>query len=493
MFSCLTLGVALAMPQANAKAAEPAAKAAPDAPVASDVVARVGDQKITFAEINSLINSSGVIGVAIPAVGTPQRDTARIVVLDKLISANLTYLDALRHGMDKDPRYVRDMARFERAILAGLYRRREMVGKIPVSEEEVQEYLKKNVVPGTELTADVRLAIESKIRRQKLKERLAQARGELRKGVQVVVYNENLDASGDAGRADSTPVAEMDGQRITWGEVKGPVVAAGKGAVKSDPLAMEDEARSAALEREIDLRLMTEKAKAAGLDKDPVYKARVDEYRKTHLINLYREGLIASMEPSKDELKSYYEANKARFVQPETRKIQMVVVKTKAEAEQLKAKIQAGDMTMYQAAQKHSIAAGAKQNLGEVGWVNKGDTVPALDKMIFALGPGEVGGPVETPAGWHLVTVQDVQEAKYDSFDDEVTQKLARREYLNGKLNAYAADLRKNAFPVEVYQDVLVRLSQREADAVAKLMEKAKQPGSVTEKRAKELQKLMKP
>ena len=47
------------------------------------------------------------------------------------------------------------------------------------------------------------------------------------------------------------------------------------------------------------------------------------------------------MEPSKEELKAYYEANKARFVEPAARKVQMVVVKTEKEAEDLKKKIQA--------------------------------------------------------------------------------------------------------------------------------------------------------
>ena len=119
--------------------------------------------------------------------------------------------------------------------------------------------------------------------------------------------------------------------------------------------------------------------------------------------------------------------------------------------------------------------------------------VPALDKAIFSLEPGKLGGPVETPAGWHLVKVLEVKEASYTDFADEATRKLARRKYLHEKVDAYTADLRKNQFPVEVYQDRLVQLEQQEADMVKSLAEKAKQPGSVTEKRIKELQKLMKP
>ena len=494
--SCLTLvATAAAVPQPGAgqqQAAPEPARVMEASAARDDVIAHVGDQPITFGEINTLLNSSPIVGVSIPAVGTPERDKARIVLLDKFISADLVYLDALKQGFDKDPIYRRDVERFENALLAGLYRSHEMIGKIPVGEQEIRDDYQKNWKANGELTPDIHAAIEVKLRRQKMKERLAEASKHIRDGVAVVVHEENLAEAGDAKRPDTAVVAEVGGKPVTWGNMKEIVIAAGKGAVEVDPLAMERDARRNALESEIDFLIMARKAKAAGLDRDRMYQVRVREYRKSHLINLYRDRLIARMEPSEKELKSYYEKNKARLAQPESRKVQMVVVKTKAEAEDLKKQIASRKMTMYQAAQKYSIAAKAKQDLGEVGWVNRGDTVPALDAAIFALGSGEIGGPVETPAGWHLVTVQDVQPAKYDSFDDQATRKLTRYEMLNDKLNAYVVNLREHEFPVVVHQDVMVRLSQREADAVAQLIEKAKQPGSITQQRIQQYQKMMK-
>jgi hypothetical protein len=107
------------------------------ATMVDDVIARVGDQTITFSEINTALNSSAIVGLSIPAVGTPERDTTRIVLLDRFVSANLLYLDALKQGVDKDPDYQRAITRFSDAILAGLYRKRNQGGDIPVSEEEV--------------------------------------------------------------------------------------------------------------------------------------------------------------------------------------------------------------------------------------------------------------------------------------------------------------------------------------------------------------------
>jgi peptidyl-prolyl cis-trans isomerase C len=466
---------------------------APKVEPASDVIAKVGDQTITFDEINTALNSSAVVGVSIPALGTPERDTVRITLLDKFVSANLLYLDARKRGLDRDPVYVREMARFDNAILAGLYRQRLFLGDITVTEAEIQDYHAKKFGAGTELTPDLRASIASKLRRDAVKQRQSEARAHVREGVEVLVHEDNLAPSGDAGRADGVSLAEIDGEPVTWGSVKDEMVRAGKGAVAVDPLADEQDARKGALQNEIDLRIMAKKARAAGLDQDPLYKARSGEFHKTRLINLHRERLIAEMEPTDEDQKAYYEANKSSIVQPEARKIQMVVLKTKEEAEAIKAQLEAGQITMYQAAKEHSIAAKAKQDLGEVGWVYQGDTVPALDEAIFALGPGEISAPVQTPAGWHLVTVQDMQEAKFEDLGDTATRKLVRRKYLDDKLNAYVVSLRQNDFPVEVYQDVLIKLAQQEADMVKELAEKAKQPGSVTEQRVKELGKLLQP
>ena len=70
-----------------------------------DVIARVGDQPITFNQLSTMLNSSAIVGLSIPALGTPERDQVRLTLLDKVISANLLYLDAVKQGLDKDPAY----------------------------------------------------------------------------------------------------------------------------------------------------------------------------------------------------------------------------------------------------------------------------------------------------------------------------------------------------------------------------------------------------
>jgi parvulin-like peptidyl-prolyl isomerase len=480
--SSLTLaGVSLAV------AEEPAIE------IQSDVIASVGDQQITFGEINTLLNSSAVVGLSVPSLGTPERDTARVLLLDKFISANLLYLDAVKQGADQDPVYRRELARFSDAILAGRYWDQLTAGEVAVTEEQIQAVFREKAEPDEQLTDDVRLRITSTLRKAQRKARMAAAQQNLREGIEVKVHEENLALEGDAERADDTPLAEVGDEILAWGQIKDRIIQAGKGAVLADPEAGESEARRAALEREIDLRILVGKARAAGLESDPLYQRRVAEYTKNRLINRHRDQLLQGMEPDDETLKTYYEENRARFVLPETRDLQMVVVKTEGEASELKVKIEAGELTMYEAARNHSIAANAGEDLGEVGWVNQGELVPALDEVVFSLGPGEIGGPVETPAGWHLVLVKDVKQAEFTDFGNEATRKLVRRRYLDEKLNVYTVDLRTKEFEVKVYEDRLLQLAQREADMVGELTEKGQEPGSVTKERIKELQKYMQP
>jgi len=341
---CVVLGACPMVAQAEAQqqndtAANKVAEEQTPAP-SGDVVARVGDQDIHFSEINTMLNSSAVVGLSLPALGTPERDTVRIALLDKMVSANLIYLDALSKGLDKDPEYRSAMQRFENAILADLYYQQQLVGEVSVSEEEIQAHYKENIVEGTELSEELRTGIEAMLRKRKFEARQAEVRGKLREDAEVSVYQNNFSPAGDAGREDSVVVAEAGGETITWGEVKDRLVAAGKGAVQRDPLAMEVDARLTALQGEIDTRLLAQRARAAGLEADPVYRKRVAEYGKTRLINLHRGRLADKMQPDEAQLKAYFETNRDQISMPEFRKVQMVMVKTEEEARSLKEKIE---------------------------------------------------------------------------------------------------------------------------------------------------------
>jgi hypothetical protein len=87
--------------------------------------------------------------------------------------------------------------------------------------------------------------------------------------------------------------------------------------------------------------------------------------------------------------------------------------------------------------------------------------------------------------------VLDVREVQFDDLADENTRKLTRRTLMREKLNQYVVNLRHNDFKVVVYEDRLKQLAKEEAEWIAALEKKAQQPGSLTQKRTEEYQKLL--
>ena len=420
----------------------------------ADAIAKVGDQVITMHQIDTMINSSAVVGMTIPAPGTPERNRARLTLLDKIISADLLYLDAKREGLGDTPVVRSEVRRYEDSTLAQLYKQKYLVGDLKVTEEEVTDFFHKRIKEGTELTDDLKAAIEAKIRKARFKERIATLRERLRKGSEVTLHKEVLDPASDRKRKPSAVVAELDGTPITWGEVSSTVSIAPTLAKRVEMV-----------EELVDDRLMARKGREAGLEKEPIFQARLGEFQKVRLINLRRDQLVDRFAPKPEEIRAYYKKHREKIAVPESRKIQMVVLKTRKEAEEVKAKIDKGEITIFEAARDYSIDPNAKKTLGEIGWVPKGSGFPKLDALAFSLEKGVLGGPVESPAGWHLVKVLDQRDPQLNDIADKRTYKKVRRMMIHARLDEYTRKLRKESFPVEIYQETLNRILQQEVAA----------------------------
>ena len=423
-----------------------------------DIIAKVGDQTVTFSQIDIMINSSDMIGMPIPSPGTRARNEMRLLQLDKVISANLLYLDALRKGLQNDPVYQRDVERFSRVMLGSLYRQ-DLNKDIRVTDEEVRNFYNNNVATGTPFTAAVHEAIKARLQEQRYNARRADTRKHLREGVQVAIDETKLDPKGDAVRAEDAVVGRAGQETITWGELKTHLANARNSGA--------EDVRRHILNELIDLRIAANKARAAHLDRDPTYLAQIREFRKVHLIVAYKARLLPQLEPTDRDVREYYEKNKAKIQVPESRKIQMVVLKTKAEAEDIKKQIDAGKLTIYEAASKYSIDPKAKLTLGQLGWVARGTGFPGLDRLTFSLKQGELGGPVESPAGWHLVKVLGVRPARRQNIDDKDTWKATKDMLWHERRDKYVADLRiKHVFPVKVYTKKFQQIVRREEERV---------------------------
>lgn len=61
---------------------------------------------------------------------------------------------------------------------------------------------------------------------------------------------------------------------------------------------------------------------------------------------------------------------------------------------------------------------------GDLGWLSPGDTVPEFERAMNALESGQVGDPVQSPFGWHLI---QVVERRSEDMSKERQRVLARQ------------------------------------------------------------------
>jgi peptidyl-prolyl cis-trans isomerase D len=69
-------------------------------------------------------------------------------------------------------------------------------------------------------------------------------------------------------------------------------------------------------------------------------------------------------------------------------------------------------------AKKHSEDPGSKENGGSIGWVQRGQTVAEFEQSAFSMSKGQTSGIVRSTFGFHIIHVDDKQEAHVKPLDE---------------------------------------------------------------------------
>jgi parvulin-like peptidyl-prolyl isomerase len=131
--------------------------------------------------------------------------------------------------------------------------------------------------------------------------------------------------------------------------------------------------------------------------------------------------VVASAKVTDAQAQTYYDKNKSSFNTPETRTMRHILVKTKAQADQVRALL-AGGADWKTVAKKYSIDPGSKNNGGSLGVVKPGAMVPAFDKAAFALKVNVISQPVKTQFGWHVIQVTKIVAGSSTTFEKAKAQ-----------------------------------------------------------------------
>ncbi len=166
------------------------------------------------------------------------------------------------------------------------------------------------------------------------------------------------------------------------------------------------------------------------------YKAHPEDFRSPEMVSIeYVEidGAALPVPAAIDEnsLKSQYEQDKARFVEPEQRLTSHILVKVDAAADAAarkaaeakaqdilkKAKTAGADFAAL--ARQYSEDEGSKDGGGDLGWIAKnGQMVKAFEDAVFATAAGTISGPTKTDFGWHIIQVREMKPGHEKPFEE---------------------------------------------------------------------------
>jgi peptidyl-prolyl cis-trans isomerase D len=185
---------------------------------------------------------------------------------------------------------------------------------------------------------------------------------------------------------------------------------------------------------------------------------QIPEKRSIGVIVLDPDKVAAAVPVTDAELQKEYNANLDKYRVAERVNVRHILIKSdpsndaaaKAKAENILKQIQSGG-DFAKLAKENSQDTGSAQNGGELGWIGKGQTVPEFEKAAFSLQPGQTSGLIKTMYGYHILQVEQHENAHLRPFDGEVKAQIAadyRKRAANQQMQTLAdkavAELRKD-------------------------------------------------
>jgi len=175
---------------------------------------------------------------------------------------------------------------------------------------------------------------------------------------------------------------------------------------------------------------LTEAQVRAYYDTNPA-EFRIPERVRAEYVVLSADALGRQDAVSEAEIKAAYDARAAQYRMEEQRRASHILVKTKEEADKIVAELRKAPGRFAELAKKHSQDAGSSQQGGDLGFFGRGMMVPAFEEAAFKQKEGEIGDPVQSSEGWHIIRVTAVQAAKSRPLQEvrgELAAELAKQK-----------------------------------------------------------------
>jgi len=185
-----------------------------------------------------------------------------------------------------------------------------------------------------------------------------------------------------------------------------------------------------------------------------------NETEEEALIERLLSDQIQFATPSEEECRRYYANNGERLRTPDRIHVRHILltaapddIDTRLEArtlgESLIAELQLHPERFIEKALRYSACPSSSEG-GDLGWLERGGTVPELDRQLFMLNKGLAPMTLESRYGHHVVEILSLERGKPMTFEEAhlrieaylqaQTQQVAIHEYLQGLADHYGVE-----------------------------------------------------
>lgn len=226
-------------------------------------------------------------------------------------------------------------------------------------------------------------------------------------------------AESSTAKTGAAPVVKVNGVSITES-----AVARALSELQSQGAALTPQLREQVVGEMVVRQILVSEANHRALDKTPVFTQQMDEVRQRLLVEALMADNLAKNPISEADERAEYGRQKKVLGDGDTTPqyfLSQVVLHTEQQARDVIVAAKSG--TAFEKLAQDSVDAAGKANGGKVGWVFPTDVLPAIGTVIVNLGKGTVAAaPIQSPAGWHVIRVDDVRPFKLPSFDEARVQ-----------------------------------------------------------------------
>ena len=209
------------------------------------------------------------------------------------------------------------------------------------------------------------------------------------------------------------------------------------------------EGRAIVLDQLINQKLLLLDATRNLYEREPEFKAELARVKEDLLINYAINKAVSGVRVTDAEAKEFFDANPEQFAGEKTVNASHILVADEAQAAEILAKINAGEISFEDAAKEYSSCPSSAEG-GCLGDFGHGQMVPEFDQACFSMAEGEIAGPVQTQFGFHLIKLNKINEAEPMQFE-QVKEQLKQSLMGEKQQNAYQSKLNqlKILYPVD--------------------------------------------